>query len=163
MSRIIVVYRECFVSRQDESRRDYCCSTMRIPFVYILVKSSQCRERFMNYLEEQTDEEAMINLYSELSRIVALESSIRDVQSYDDVVIGSMTSEVYYVEEMFFYSMIMMMCGKLKVKMGEIGVFVGYSKESAAYRVYNKRNELEALKDVLGSAMPRRRLINLAR
>nr|GFC52197.1 retrovirus-related Pol polyprotein from transposon TNT 1-94 [Tanacetum cinerariifolium]GFC52732.1 retrovirus-related Pol polyprotein from transposon TNT 1-94 [Tanacetum cinerariifolium] len=28
--------------------------------------------------------------------------------------------------------------GKLKVK-GDIGVFVGYSKESAAFRIYNKR------------------------
>nr|GFB69522.1 hypothetical protein [Tanacetum cinerariifolium] len=30
--------------------------------------------------------------------------------------------------------------GKLKVK-GDIGVFVGYSKESAAFRIYNKRTQ----------------------
>nr|GEY43520.1 hypothetical protein [Tanacetum cinerariifolium] len=35
-------------------------STMRIPLLY-RGKYSQWRERFMNYLEEQTDGEAMIN------------------------------------------------------------------------------------------------------
>nr|GEV38645.1 hypothetical protein [Tanacetum cinerariifolium] len=35
-------------------------STMRIPFLY-RDEYSQWRERFMNYLEEQTDDEAMIN------------------------------------------------------------------------------------------------------
>nr|GEU31514.1 hypothetical protein [Tanacetum cinerariifolium] len=36
--------------------------------------------------------------------------------------------------------------GKLKAK-GDIGVFVGYSKESVAFRIYNKRTP-ETLKDV---------------
>nr|GEZ55506.1 hypothetical protein [Tanacetum cinerariifolium] len=35
-------------------------STMRIPLLY-RGEYSQWRERFMNYLEEQTDGEAMIN------------------------------------------------------------------------------------------------------
>nr|GEX87837.1 hypothetical protein [Tanacetum cinerariifolium] len=35
-------------------------STMRIPLLY-RGEYSQWRERFMNYLEEQTDDEAMIN------------------------------------------------------------------------------------------------------
>nr|GEX16234.1 retrovirus-related Pol polyprotein from transposon TNT 1-94 [Tanacetum cinerariifolium] len=43
------------------------------------------------------------------------------IVGYGDLVIGSMTiKKVYYVE-------------------GDIGVFVGYSKESSAFRVYNKQ------------------------
>nr|GEW22649.1 integrase, catalytic region, zinc finger, CCHC-type, peptidase aspartic, catalytic [Tanacetum cinerariifolium] len=47
---------------QDKMSRDVITvgSTMRIPLLY-RGKSSQWRERFMNYLEEQTDGEAMIN------------------------------------------------------------------------------------------------------
>nr|GEY26078.1 uncharacterized mitochondrial protein AtMg00810-like [Tanacetum cinerariifolium] len=50
------------------------------------------------------------------------------IAGYGDVVIGFMTiKKVYYVD-----------VGKLNLK-GDIRVFVGYSKESAAFRIYNKR------------------------
>nr|GEZ40180.1 hypothetical protein [Tanacetum cinerariifolium] len=47
---------------QDKMSRDVIMigSTMRIPLLY-RGEYSQWRERFMNYLEEQTDDEAMIN------------------------------------------------------------------------------------------------------
>nr|GFA01840.1 retrovirus-related Pol polyprotein from transposon TNT 1-94 [Tanacetum cinerariifolium] len=47
---------------QDNMSQDVITvgSTMRILLLY-RVEYSQCRERFMNYLEEQTDSEAMIN------------------------------------------------------------------------------------------------------
>nr|GFA99805.1 retrovirus-related Pol polyprotein from transposon TNT 1-94 [Tanacetum cinerariifolium] len=47
---------------QDKMSRDVITvgSTMRIPLFY-RGEYSQWRERFMNYLEEQTDGEAMIN------------------------------------------------------------------------------------------------------
>nr|GEV27949.1 hypothetical protein [Tanacetum cinerariifolium] len=50
------------VSRQDKMSRDVITvgSTMRIPLLY-RGEYSQWHERFMNYLEEQTDGEAMIN------------------------------------------------------------------------------------------------------
>nr|GEX19982.1 integrase, catalytic region, zinc finger, CCHC-type, peptidase aspartic, catalytic [Tanacetum cinerariifolium] len=54
------------------------------------------------------------------------------IAGYGDVVIGLMTiKKVYYVEDDV---------GKLKAK-ADIRVFVGYSKESAAFRVYNKRTQ----------------------
>nr|GFA02663.1 integrase, catalytic region, zinc finger, CCHC-type, peptidase aspartic, catalytic [Tanacetum cinerariifolium] len=59
------------------------------------------------------------------------------IAGYRDVVIGSMTiKKVYYVEGLGhnLFSDV----GKLKVK-GDIRVFVGYSKESAAFRIYNKQ------------------------
>nr|GEY45793.1 hypothetical protein [Tanacetum cinerariifolium] len=48
--------------RQDKMNRDVIMvgSTMRIPLLY-RGEYSQWRERFMNYFEEQTDGEAMIN------------------------------------------------------------------------------------------------------
>nr|GEZ15010.1 DUF4219 domain-containing protein/UBN2 domain-containing protein [Tanacetum cinerariifolium] len=49
-----------FDKRQDESRRATIGSTMRISLLY-RGEYSQWVERFMNYLEEQTDGEAMIN------------------------------------------------------------------------------------------------------
>nr|GFA50207.1 hypothetical protein [Tanacetum cinerariifolium] len=47
---------------KDKMSRDVITvgSTMRIPLLY-RGEYSQRRERFMNYLEEQTDGEAMIN------------------------------------------------------------------------------------------------------
>nr|GEX54039.1 integrase, catalytic region, zinc finger, CCHC-type, peptidase aspartic, catalytic [Tanacetum cinerariifolium] len=52
---------ECIQLLQDESRYMIMVgSTMRIPLLY-RGEYSQWSERFMNYLEEQTDEEAMIN------------------------------------------------------------------------------------------------------
>nr|GFD57423.1 hypothetical protein [Tanacetum cinerariifolium] len=49
-------------SRQDKMSRDVITvgSTMRILLLY-RGEYSQWRERFMNYVEEQTDGEAMIN------------------------------------------------------------------------------------------------------
>nr|GEY04505.1 hypothetical protein [Tanacetum cinerariifolium] len=51
-----------FTMSQDKMSRDMITvgSTMRIPLLY-RVEYSQWRERFMNYLKEQTDGEAMIN------------------------------------------------------------------------------------------------------
>nr|GEY41044.1 ribonuclease H-like domain-containing protein [Tanacetum cinerariifolium] len=69
------------------------------------------------------------------------------IVGYGDVVIGSMTiKKVYYVEglghNLFsvgqFCDKGLEDVGKLKAK-GDIGVFVGYSKESATFRIYNKR------------------------
>nr|GEU28770.1 hypothetical protein [Tanacetum cinerariifolium] len=69
------------------------------------------------------------------------------IAGYGDVVIGSMTiKKVYYVEglghNLFsvgqFCDKGLEDIGKLKAKR-DIGVFVGYSKESAAFRIYNKR------------------------
>nr|GFA79714.1 integrase, catalytic region, zinc finger, CCHC-type, peptidase aspartic, catalytic [Tanacetum cinerariifolium] len=82
------------------------------------------------------------------------------IAGYGDVVIGSMTiKKVYYVEglghnlfsvgqfcdkglEVAFRKCYLLNdyenVGKLKVK-GDIVVFIGYSKESAAFRIYNKR------------------------
>nr|GEV28542.1 hypothetical protein [Tanacetum cinerariifolium] len=50
------------ISVRDKMSRDVITvgSTMRIPLLY-QGKYSQWRERFMNYLEEQTNGEAMIN------------------------------------------------------------------------------------------------------
>nr|GEX40883.1 integrase, catalytic region, zinc finger, CCHC-type, peptidase aspartic, catalytic [Tanacetum cinerariifolium] len=57
----IAVFVVIFV--QDKMSRDVLTvgSTMRIPLLFF-GEYSQWNERFMNYLEEQTDEEAMINL-----------------------------------------------------------------------------------------------------
>nr|GFA69383.1 integrase, catalytic region, zinc finger, CCHC-type, peptidase aspartic, catalytic [Tanacetum cinerariifolium] len=69
------------------------------------------------------------------------------IAGYGDVVIGSMTiKKDYYVEGLrhnlfnvgHFYDKGLEDVGKLMAK-GDIGVFVGYSKESAAFRIYNKR------------------------
>nr|GEZ94128.1 hypothetical protein [Tanacetum cinerariifolium] len=69
------------------------------------------------------------------------------IAGYGYVVIGSMTiKKVYYVEglghNLFsvgqFCEKGLEDVGKLKAK-GDIGVFVGYSKESAAFRIYNKQ------------------------
>nr|GFA40250.1 integrase, catalytic region, zinc finger, CCHC-type, peptidase aspartic, catalytic [Tanacetum cinerariifolium] len=69
------------------------------------------------------------------------------IAGYVDVVIGSMMiKKVYYVESLGHYLFSggkfcdkgLEDVGKLKAK-GDIGVFVSYSKESAAFRIYNKR------------------------
>nr|GEW89637.1 protein disulfide isomerase-like 2-3 [Tanacetum cinerariifolium] len=78
------------------------------------------------------------------------------IAAYGDVVIGSMTiKKVYYVEGLRhnLFS-VGQFCDKgLEIKeKGDIGVFVGYSKESAAFRIYNKRT-LVVMVDLAGMVM----------
>nr|GEZ83083.1 copia protein [Tanacetum cinerariifolium] len=70
------------------------------------------------------------------------------IAGYGDVVIGSMSIKKVYYDEGLGHNLFSVgqFCnkgleedvGKLKAK-GDIGGFVGYSKESAAFRIYNKR------------------------
>ncbi|GKD35010.1 retrovirus-related pol polyprotein from transposon TNT 1-94, partial [Tanacetum coccineum] len=59
MSGLFVEYQD-ICSRQDESRRDYGWFN-NVDSIVVWGEYSQWSERFMNYLEEQTDGEAMIN------------------------------------------------------------------------------------------------------
>nr|GEY96735.1 hypothetical protein [Tanacetum cinerariifolium] len=69
------------------------------------------------------------------------------IAGYGYVVIGSMTIKMVWNLKTKLLLSSLMRCyllndyedvGKLKAK-GDVGVFVGYSKESAAFRIYNKR------------------------
>nr|GEX55906.1 hypothetical protein [Tanacetum cinerariifolium] len=73
-------------------------STMRIPLLY-RGEYSQWRERFMNYLEEQTDGEAMINSIQNgdqpLPVIAPLEKDSKDCRLPRSLLIQGLSNDIY--------------------------------------------------------------------